>query len=50
MGRYTNPRVCDAENLRACSAALKGVEVQVRDFETQVARATAGDFVYFDPP
>ncbi len=50
MGRYTNPRVCDADNLRACSAALKGVEVQVRDFETQVARARAGDFVYFDPP
>ena len=50
MGRYTNPRVCDAENLRACSTALKGVEVRVRDFETQVARARAGDFVYFDPP
>jgi DNA adenine methylase len=50
MGRYTNPTVCDAENLRACSAALQRVELQKRDFAEEASRARAGDFVYFDPP
>ena len=50
MGRYTNPTVCDADNLRACSAALRGVELERRDFVEQASRARAGDFVYFDPP
>jgi DNA adenine methylase len=36
--------------LRACSAALAGVELLVEDFEAVVARARRGDFVYFDPP
>jgi DNA adenine methylase len=50
MGRYTNPTVCDAENLRACSAALRRVELEQRDFAELGVRARAGDFVYFDPP
>jgi DNA adenine methylase len=50
MGRYTNPTVCDPENLRACSAALQGVELERRDFAEQASRAKPGDFVYFDPP
>jgi DNA adenine methylase len=50
MGRYTNPTVCDADNLRACSAALQRVELKQRDFAEQASRAKAGDFVYFDPP
>jgi DNA adenine methylase len=50
MGRYTNPTVCDPENLRACSAALQKVDIARRDFAEQASRARAGDFVYFDPP
>jgi DNA adenine methylase len=50
MGRYSNPLFCDAGNLRACSKALKGVDLRVADFEDIAARAKAGDFVYFDPP
>jgi DNA adenine methylase len=50
MGRYTNPLLCDATNLRACSEALQGVDVRLADFEALAARAKAGDFVYFDPP
>jgi len=50
FGRYTNPTICDEANLRACSAALAGVELLVEDFETVVAKATGDDFVYFDPP
>ena len=50
FGRYTNPTICDAENLRACSAALKGTELVVGDFADVVGKAQCGDFVYIDPP
>lgn len=50
FGKYTNPTICDAENLRACSVALTGVDLRIGDFAETVADACAGDFVYFDPP
>ncbi len=50
MGRYTNPQLCDADNLRACAAAIRGVNLRVGDFEAVTAGARAGDLVYFDPP
>jgi DNA adenine methylase len=50
FGRYVNPTICDEATLRACSAALAGVELLVEDFEVVVQRAGHGDFVYFDPP
>lgn len=50
FGRYTNPRLCDAPNLRACSHALAGVELLCGDFAAAVVTAKRGDFVYFDPP
>ena len=49
-GRYKNPTICAESNLRAVSAALQGVELQVADFAAAPATATDGDFVYFDPP
>lgn len=50
FGRYTNPTFCDPDNLRACSRALRGVDIEVADFQAVVAEAEPGDFVYFDPP
>jgi DNA adenine methylase len=53
FGRYTNPgfRSADSlDNLRACSRALRGAKLAVRDFGQIVRHARAGDFVYFDPP
>jgi DNA adenine methylase len=50
MGRYTNPLLCDAANLKACSKALEKVELRVQDFAGVAARARPNDFVYFDPP
>jgi DNA adenine methylase len=50
IGRYTNPHLCDAANLRACAEALRGVELEVRDFEGVLSHARPGDLVYFDPP
>jgi DNA adenine methylase len=50
FGRYANPTICDAPNLRAVSKALQGVSIEVRDFRSVLERAVPGDFVYFDPP
>lgn len=50
FGSYTNPTICDAENLRACSKVLQTVKLFISDFEVAVAGAAYGDFVYFDPP
>ena len=50
FGRYANPAICDARNLRACSAALQAVDIAHRDFVSVLDHARKGDFVYFDPP
>jgi len=51
FGRYKNPRICDEDNLRACSAALKSVKsIETAGYLETEALAQAGDFVYFDPP
>jgi DNA adenine methylase len=50
FGRYDNPAICNPPLLRACSAALRGVDLRVEDFASAAQRAQAGDFVYFDPP
>lgn len=50
FGKYDNPLICDEENLRAVSRALKGVKLVRADFALIVEKAKAGDGVYFDPP
>jgi DNA adenine methylase len=50
FGRYVNPAICDAENLRAASRALERAELKCGDFRGAVVKASANDFVYFDPP
>jgi DNA adenine methylase len=52
VGRYTNPKICDEETLRAAAAALgrNGVTLRHESFDSAAERAQAGDFVYFDPP
>jgi DNA adenine methylase len=51
-GRYPNPRICDADNLRGVSAALQCQSVTLRrqPFACLMDEARAGDFIYFDPP
>jgi DNA adenine methylase len=49
-GRYENPSIVDAENLRAASAALATTELRIGGFEKVLDEARKGDFVYFDPP
>ena len=48
MGSYKKPAICQPEVLRACHAALQGVDIRMRDFRK--LDAGEGDFVYFDPP
>jgi DNA adenine methylase len=52
VGRYTRPGICDPDHLRAVAAAFgrPQVRLQCASFETPLAAATAGDFVYCDPP
>jgi DNA adenine methylase len=50
FGRYARPKICDPENLRAASRALRGVMLTAGGFERILASAKAGDFVYLDPP
>lgn len=55
-GRYKNPAICDAENLRACSAALQGVRILPRrmlipESTKRLHKNKSVDtFFYLDPP
>jgi DNA adenine methylase len=50
IGRYKNPRFHDPSTLLAASQALKRVEILHAPFEDALGRASAGEFVYLDPP
>ncbi|MBI5508116.1 MAG: DNA adenine methylase [Deltaproteobacteria bacterium] len=50
FGRYANPKICNADNLRAVSRALQGVPIRHESVFTITPRVAAGDLVYFDPP
>lgn len=50
FGRYSNPTICDEDNLQAVSLALQGVRLYSQDFSRCPDWAAPGDFVYFDPP
>jgi len=50
FGKYTNPIICDEENLRKVSKALQKVTIKKQDYKSVLTKAKKGDFVYFDPP
>jgi DNA adenine methylase len=52
VGRYVNPLICDPDNLRAVSAALRSPGVQIVHGSYGAAReyARPRDLLYFDPP
>ena len=49
-GKYSNPRICDADNLRACSSVLQKVEILCGDFAETSRFAGPNTLFYFDPP
>lgn len=51
-GRYSNPRICDTENLRNVAAVLSAKTISIKQvrYARGLAGAREGDFVYLDPP
>lgn len=49
-GRYSNPKICDVETLRADSAILQRVEIMCGDFAQTGKYAGGNVLYYFDPP
>ena len=50
LGRYQNPSVFDAINIKNVSSCLKKADIICQPFEHILERAVAGDFIYLDPP
>ena len=49
-GAYARPNLCNADNLRRVSRALKGMRLRVQGVEALRRQCRRGDMVYFDPP
>lgn len=49
-GKYANPRICDADNLRRVSKLLQKVEIICGDFSQTGRFAGTHTLYYFDPP
>ena len=50
FGRYSNPIICDEDNLRRVSYALRDTIITHQDYKNVLETARSGDFIYFDPP
>jgi DNA adenine methylase len=49
-GQIKNPKILDATNLKSIADRLQGSEITHTSYDQAVAKAKAGDLVYFDPP
>ena len=50
FGKYKNPTICDAKNLRNLSKLFKNVTFQYGDYRASNKYIDNNTFVYFDPP
>ena len=50
MGKYTNPRILDEDNLRNVSEALQIATIMQCDFARAADFVTPDTFIYYDPP
>jgi len=51
FGKYDNPKICDEENILACSQLFDtNCLIGCHDYSYLVKYAEPGDAVYFDPP
>lgn len=50
IGSYRKPTICDKDNIKAVSRALKKVEILSGDFEETIDFASENTIFYFDPP
>ena len=49
-GKYSNPKICDKDNLRAVSKVLQRVEILCGDFAATEKYANNNTIFYLDPP
>lgn len=49
-GKYKNPTICDATNLRNLSYLIRNVVFQYGDYKKSEKYVDSNTFVYFDPP
>lgn len=49
-GRYSNPAICDEDNLLAVSKLLEKAVIKKADFKQLKNDLTSNSFIYFDPP
>ena len=49
-GKYKNPTICDANNLRNLSKLIKNVTFEYGDYKKSESFVDENTFVYFDPP
>ena len=50
-GKYTNPKICDDDGLKAASETLKKAEILCGDYLLVLEHyAQPGDFIFLDPP
>ena len=49
-GKYTNPKICDKDNLKLVSNLLQKVEILCGDFEKTKIYAGENSIFYLDPP
>ncbi|SDB84623.1 DNA adenine methylase [Pelagirhabdus alkalitolerans] len=51
FGYYKNPKICNEDNLRAASKALRSAEIVLGDYKDVLRKhAKPGDFIFLDPP
>jgi DNA adenine methylase len=52
FGRYKNPKIVDASNIRAVSRVLQDTKAQLTcsNYRTAISNCGKNDFVYLDPP
>lgn len=50
MGAYKNPKICDKENLKNVSMALKNIKIIYADYRESESFIDEKTFVYIDPP
>jgi len=50
FGRYKNPNICNAENLRLVSRLLRKAKILCDNFEASEKYTSPNTFVYLDPP
>ena len=50
LGKYSNPKILDKNNLYLCQKALEGIDLKAQSYSSIEKKVQKNDFVYLDPP